>query len=180
MRYYECFFIASEKIWTIDQARDETPIGVWDCRPVVIDRPVRYFIFAEGMRVDFNDCSAAEIITSRRLAFLLKELAPDDIQLVPVEVKGDAGEWWLVHVLTHLDCMDRKHTLFSYEPSRDRKIHGQITGVLKLVVDPERIGDRQIFRAKGWEVDLLVSERVKGAMEKAGVTGAQFRSVSEL
>ncbi|AKJ07745.1 Hypothetical protein AA314_09371 [Archangium gephyra] len=44
-------------------------------------------------------------------------------------------------------------------------------------IDPSKVGDAEIFRPWGWQTIILVSERVKQAMEEAGVTGTRFTEV---
>ncbi len=44
-------------------------------------------------------------------------------------------------------------------------------------IDPAKVGDANIFRTWGWVVTLIVSERVKRAMEAEGITGAKFIEV---
>jgi hypothetical protein len=43
-----------------------------------------------------------------------------------------------------------------------------------LKVDPTKIGDADIFRTWGWEVAIIVSERLKAALEQEGFTGMKF------
>jgi hypothetical protein len=39
------------------------------------------------------------------------------------------------------------------------------------------VGDAQIFRPWGWQVALIVSERVKRTLEEDSVTGVRFKEV---
>ncbi|WP_309891881.1 imm11 family protein [Archangium sp.] len=54
---------------------------------------------------------------------------------------------------------------------------GNYRNVSGLKVDPAKIGGAHIFRPWGWLVVLIVSERVKQALEDEGVTGIQFVEV---
>jgi hypothetical protein len=49
----------------------------------------------------------------------------------------------------------------------------------KLVIDPSRTNDFDIFRLGGCSTYIIVSERLKAAWEKAGVTGATFTPVTD-
>ncbi|EPX60574.1 hypothetical protein D187_001728 [Cystobacter fuscus DSM 2262] len=44
-------------------------------------------------------------------------------------------------------------------------------------IDPSKVGDAEIFRPWGWQTNIIVSERVKRAMEESGMTGARFTEV---
>lgn len=46
-----------------------------------------------------------------------------------------------------------------------------------LKIDPKKIGDASIFRPWGWTGTLIVSERVKQAIEKEGLIGPKFIEV---
>jgi hypothetical protein len=59
------------------------------------------------------------------------------------------------------------------EDERPDKL-GKYRNVVGLKVDPARVGGANIFRPWGWIVVLLVSERVKLALEAEGITGPLF------
>jgi hypothetical protein len=52
---------------------------------------------------------------------------------------------------------------------------GKYQKVMGLKVDPARMGDVSICRPWGWTGAIIVTERVKLAMESAGVIGTDFR-----
>ena len=54
---------------------------------------------------------------------------------------------------------------------------GEYKNVRGLKVDPAKTGEANIFRPWGWTGVLIVSERVKRAMEEEGITGAKFIEV---
>jgi hypothetical protein len=43
-----------------------------------------------------------------------------------------------------------------------------------LRIDPAKVGGAQVFRTWGWRGPIIVSERVKLAMEGEGLTGPEF------
>jgi len=51
------------------------------------------------------------------------------------------------------------------------------TDTRALSVDPDRARGHDLFRAKGWEIALICSEKVKRCLENAGVTGIRFKSI---
>ena len=44
-------------------------------------------------------------------------------------------------------------------------------------IEKYKVGNDEIFRTWGWPVSIIVSERVKQAMEEASVTGTLFTEV---
>jgi hypothetical protein len=54
---------------------------------------------------------------------------------------------------------------------------GEYRNVVGMRIDPSRVGDAEIFRPWGWQTNIIVSERVKRALEESGVTGAGFTEV---
>jgi prolyl-tRNA synthetase len=46
-----------------------------------------------------------------------------------------------------------------------------------LRIDPTKVEGAHIFRPWGWRVALLVSEDVKEALEREGLTGTRFTEV---
>jgi hypothetical protein len=58
-----------------------------------------------------------------------------------------------------------------------------LAGEYRMVVNLKVVGsaipsDAHIFRIKGWLVGLIVSDKVKRAMELAGCLGAKFAEVT--
>nr|WP_146210243.1 DUF1629 domain-containing protein [Vitiosangium sp. GDMCC 1.1324] len=54
---------------------------------------------------------------------------------------------------------------------------GQYFSVYGLRIDPTQVGGVHLFRPWGWEIALIVSESIKEAMQRPGVTGARFEEV---
>ena len=45
-------------------------------------------------------------------------------------------------------------------------------------IDPTKVDDAQVFRSWGWHVALIVSEQIKEALERAGISGMKFTEVT--
>jgi hypothetical protein len=79
-----------------------------------------------------------------------------------------------------IQCIDdaRCEEVLYWLPEDNRPdVVGQYRNVRGLKVDPSKIGDANIFRPWGWQVVLILSERVKQAMEEEGITGTKFLEV---
>ncbi|MFP2908805.1 imm11 family protein [Pyxidicoccus sp. 3LFB2] len=136
-----------------------------------------------GRPLDFSLAGAGLTpVVHARVATIFRELAPNDVQLLPVEVE-DCDEPYFILVATRLvRCIDdrkcaeaRRYTPEDGLPERV----GHYRTVRGLRIDPEKTEGARVFRSWGWPVSLIVSEGIKQALEHAGVTGARFAEVTE-
>jgi hypothetical protein len=108
------------------------------------------------------------------------ELAPNDVQLVPVVVEGQTDEFFILNVTRVVKCIDDKASAevqyWKPEDGRPDKT-GNYRAVHGLRIAPSKVGDAKVFRPWGWLVVLLVSEEIKETLERMGTTGAKFKEV---
>ncbi|MFY0578898.1 hypothetical protein ACN28S_35685 [Cystobacter fuscus] len=117
---------------------------------------------------------------------------------------GDGQELWHGHLTEGLPISVREPLRIGlYAPGRPLDfsttalcvpiIHGKVKELLEqlgldgqmqlfpIAVEgqsaPRKVGDAEIFRPWGWQTNIIVSERVKRAMEESGMTGARFTEV---
>jgi len=122
----------------------------------------------------FSDFDAP-VVDATVLA-LLKELCGRSIQTIPVAVSGHRDRYWMLNVTTVVDCIDESATEIERWTADDEEPErvGQIRGLANLTIDPARAAGAELFRPKGWEIQLLASSRVHDAMTRAKVAGVQF------
>ncbi len=136
-----------------------------------------------GRPLDFSLAGAGLTpVVHARVASIFRELAPDDVQLLPVEVE-DCDEPYFILVATRLvRCIDERRCAevhrYTPEDGLPERV-GQYRTVRGLRIDPEKTDGARVFRSWGWPVSLIVSEGIKQALEHAGVTGARFAEVTE-
>jgi len=114
-----------------------------------------------------------------RVASLLAALAPDDAQLLPVDVEGQPDQYLILVATRLIRCIDEKASrirLWTHEDGLPDMV-GQYASVRDLRIDKARTGSAQVFRLEGWIVSLLVSGEIKDAMERIGATGTRFEEV---
>ncbi|WP_223753630.1 imm11 family protein [Myxococcus sp. RHSTA-1-4] len=135
-----------------------------------------------GRPLDFSLAGAGLTpIVHARVASIFRELAPDDVQLLPVEVE-DCDERYFILVATRLvRCIDERacaeaHRYTEADGLPERV--GHYRTVRGLRIDPEKTDGARVFRSWGWPVSLIVSEGIKEALEHAGITGARFAEVT--
>ncbi|HYO57575.1 imm11 family protein [Archangium sp.] len=149
-------------------------------RVLEIERPIRLSMKPAGIALDFSHAMGIPIVHRRVVALFERLGLQKEVQFIPVEVEGQTEPWFILNALQVIRCIDdaRCEDVFYWqledgEPDRV----GQYRNVRGLKVDPEKIGDANIFRPWGWKVVLIVSERVKQAMEAEGITGMKFIEV---
>ncbi|PTL75918.1 imm11 family protein [Vitiosangium sp. GDMCC 1.1324] len=150
--------------------------------PTRFDGRLRVPIYHPGSALDFSiaDTGGFPVVTEK-VARVLVELAPGDVQLFPVEVESRPEAYFLVNVARLVKCIDDEASTevlyWKPEDGRPEKV-GQYRDVYGMRIDPSQVGDAKIFRPWGWRVALIVAEDVKEALERTGATGLSFREVT--
>jgi hypothetical protein len=134
-----------------------------------------------GHALDFSQTGFSIPVVSDRFVALFQRLGlKDEVQFIEARVQGHAEFYSILNTLRIIRCIDdaRCEEVLYWLPEDERpdKI-GQYRNVRGLKVDPAKVGDANIFRPWGWTGALIVSERVKLAMEGEGLTGPRFTEV---
>ncbi|MFY0528515.1 imm11 family protein [Archangium gephyra] len=187
MRFHELFFDSRiREQWVLaepidGQGEEIDPWQFFSGRPIALSGTPRIPVDAPGRALDFSFTTLSIPIVHARLAPLFERLGlGQQVQLLPVEVTGRTEPYFLVNVLRVLPCIDdaRCERVEYWRPedgAPDRV--GDYRLVRGLRIDPSRAGDSDIFRPRGWNSVLLVSERLKDALEDEQVGGIRFTEV---
>lgn len=184
MQPYFRLTMADEDRWHLEieeHFSDGTPVDIWGysrCLAIDNPKPVPFRIQVEGTRVDYTPTAFLATVVSRRMVEVLERMAPKDIQRIPALVDGKNSEWEVINILSCVDCIDHAASLIQYYPSNHPTNPGEPRGVLRLVLEPSRIGDHHIFHPKDWQVATIVSSVVKTALEEIGSTGIEYIPVT--
>lgn len=134
--------------------------------------PLRVPVYQAGPPLELTDATDAVLVVNGRVAKLIETVAPHDVQLVPVEVEGTSDPHFVVNMLYEPDCIDehrsadaRRYTAEDGYPDRI----GQFKAVGGMKINPSRVGGLHIFRPRGWEVVVIVSDTLAEALRAAGV-----------
>ncbi len=114
-----------------------------------------------------------------RVASMFAELAPDDVQLIPVDVEGQPDQYLILVATCLIRCIDEKASrirLWTHEDGLPDMV-GQYASVRDLRIDKAKVGSAKVFRPEGWTVALIVSGEMKDALERMGATGTRFEEV---
>ncbi|MBJ6765017.1 hypothetical protein JGU66_30000 [Myxococcaceae bacterium JPH2] len=149
--------------------------------PVEVKSRLRVPFYRAGKPLDFSLADAGAIpIVHVQVASLLKEMAPDGVQLFPVDIDQQPEQFCLVNVTRLVKCIDDQASeeveYWMPEDGRPEKT-GKYRAVAGMRIDPSKVGDAKIFRPWGWTIALIVSEEIKTALERIGTTGMKFREV---
>ncbi|RKG70218.1 imm11 family protein [Corallococcus terminator] len=150
--------------------------------PVQVEERLRFPVHHPGTPLEFSETSVgAAPIVHQRVANLFTELAPEDVQVIPVDVDGQTEPYCILVVTKLIQCIDDQQSAeVSYwtpEDGRPEKT-GSYRSVYDMRIDTTKVGDAKVFRTRGWTGVVIVSEDIKDALERAGVTGAQFQEVT--
>ncbi|WIG92921.1 DUF1629 domain-containing protein [Myxococcus sp. SDU36] len=150
-------------------------------QPVRVTGRLTIPVDAPGRRLDF--CMAgigAAPIVHVRVATLFAELAPDDVQLIPVDVQSHPDQYLILVATKRIRCIDDKASeevrYWKPEHGQPERI-GDYKSVMGLRIDTTKVGDAKVFRTEGWDIALIVAEEIKHALERLQATGVKFTPV---
>ncbi|MFL5352776.1 imm11 family protein [Archangium sp.] len=130
-----------------------------------------------GHPLEFTLTGLTVPLVNGRVVSLFERLGLErEVQFIPTRVQGFTEPYFLLNALRVIRCIDdaRCEEVQYWLPEDNRPDkEGQYRVVAGLKVDPEKI-DADVFRPWGWTVILIVSERVKQALESEGITGTRF------
>jgi hypothetical protein len=147
--------------------------------PLRVNGPVRVPFIRPGRALDFCLANTAPVVHTK-VASVLAELAPADVQFIPANVEAHPEQHCLLNVLRIVKCIDdaacAEVNYWTHEDGVPEKT-GRYFSVYGLRIAPLQVGGAQLFRPWGWEVALIVSESIKEAIQRLGATGARFEEV---
>jgi hypothetical protein len=150
-----------------------------DGRPLQVKERLKVPVEEAGRPLDFSEAGLGTPVLHVKVASVFAELAPDDVQLIPVDVEGQPDQYLILVATRLLRCIDEKASrvrLWTHEDGEPDLV-GQYRDVRDLHIIRDQVGKAKVFRPEGWEVALIVSEELKGALERMGATGARFEEV---
>ncbi|MDC0708037.1 hypothetical protein POL68_06100 [Stigmatella sp. ncwal1] len=132
----------------------------------------RAFMFAGIERVP---------VVSEAVANVFRRLAPDDVQLFPIAVEGEAEPFFIVNVVKVVDCIDEvncKEVQHYDDADPFPEYAGEYRWIYGLRIDSAKTQGSLAFRLKRFKTAFIVSEEIKGALEKVGNLGVVLAPVT--
>jgi hypothetical protein len=187
MRYFE--LVDDMRImdrWELDSPLDKEGQEIWHGQfsrgtPLEVRTPASVPLYSPGRALDYTTTALGIPVVHARVKEVFERLQiQEQVQFFPTAIAGQSDSYFLVNVLQVVRCIDdaRCEAVFYYtEEDEEPERVGEYRNVRGLRIDPSQVGDRHIFRPWGWQLAIIVSERVKESLDVAGITGARFRDV---
>jgi hypothetical protein len=132
-----------------------------------------------GIPLDFSLTELATPVVTGRFVSLFEQLElGNEVQFIPAQVEGQTEPYFILNVLHVIRCIDDarcKDVSYWTPEDGEPELVGKYQNVRGLKVDPARMGDVSICRPWGWTGAIIITERIKLAMERAGITGLRLR-----
>ncbi|NMO14256.1 hypothetical protein HPC49_17620 [Pyxidicoccus fallax] len=142
--------------------------------------PLKLPVTVPGKALDFSRAAFAAPVVHARVAAVFSELAPEEVQTLPVEIEGQSEQFFILVATKLIRCIDENATeefeKWTPEDGRPEKV-GKYRDVWGMRIDASQVGDAKVFRAWGWPIVLIVREEIREALERIGATGTTFEEV---
>lgn len=142
---------------------------------------IRIPIKLPGRPLDYSHAAFSIPIVHARVASVFADLAPGEVQLIPVELDAQAEQHFILNATGLRKCIDdaasEEVRYWTPEDGLPEKV-GTYASVSGMRIDPMKVGDARVFRTWGWTVALIVSGDIQEALERQGITGARFTDVT--
>ncbi|MDY7226715.1 imm11 family protein [Hyalangium rubrum] len=154
----------------------------WDFKrgaPVSLEGRLRIPIKIAGRPLDFCEAGVRIPVVHVKVASMLSERAPGDVQLIPADIEGQPDQYLILVATRLIQCIDEKASrilLWTHEDGSPDRV-GQYRDVRDMRIERVKVGNAQVFRPEGWSGTLLISEEIKDALERMGATGTRFEEV---
>jgi hypothetical protein len=150
--------------------------------PVHVEGRLKVGLVRPGKPYDFSPSDRSETpIVHERLAKIFAWCAPDAVQLLPVDIEGQAEPHSLLVATKTVRCIDEsmcvevKH--WTPEDGFESMV-GQYKSSRGVRIDPTKVGRPQVFRPWGWKMAFIVSENIQRELAFSGFTGMDFQEVT--
>lgn len=148
--------------------------------PVQVQSRLRVPLETKGNPLDFTLAGLDTPVVHVKVASIFAEMAPNDVQLIPIDVEGQPEQFSILVATKLIQCIDEKASeevrRWKPEDGRPDKV-GKYRVVAGMRIDPSRVDDAQVFRTWGWSIALIVSAKIKEALERLKATGTRFKEV---
>jgi len=150
-------------------------------RPANISAPLVVEVLSPGKTLDFSITHCKVPVVNKRAADLLGLVCGNQVQLIPVSVRGCSEPYFIANATRTADCVDEQRSegvrVWTAGEGRPDRV-GDYHPFDRLRIDPGRTNGLDIFYPARYTGALIVSERLKRAMEEARLEGPQFDPVT--
>jgi hypothetical protein len=152
--------------WHLAMPRDRQGLKVDDGQfrlgvPVLLNERLRIPVEITGTPLDFTEAGIMIPVVLVRVASMFAELAPEDVQLIPVDVEGQPDQYLILVATRLIRCIDEQASriqLWTQENGIPDMV-GQYFSVRDLRIDKAKVGSAQVFRCEGGQARCSSLER---------------------
>jgi len=145
-------------------------------RPYLGTPPCSMKIYQAGIPVEVSFGRSNVPVVSDAARFAIESVATQDCEFFPIDLPGTGKRWHILNAISLVDCFDVDRSVF--EEATGEGDEREYDSVWKVVIDPVRAAGHDLFRIRGYDLDLIVSERVKVAIESLPRHGVCFTRVT--
>lgn len=164
-----------------DKGEDVVPWRLMQGVAVKLSGPWSLALMRQGHALDFSLTGRHLAVVSQSFVAVLERLGiQDEVQFIPARVEGHLETYFVLNPLRVIRCIDesRCEEIELREPDpNEPELADQYQYVRGLRIDPTAVGNVDIFRPARWQIDIVVSERVKLAIEEEDLVGPVFTEV---
>jgi len=141
--------------------------------------PFRVPLDKNGKAVQFILAAFDMPIISQRVGELLTDMSSGEIQRFPIIIEPSIHGYEILNVTSTIDCLDENISeIMKWTPEDCRPDQvGKYRMVTNITIDPSRTDNKHLFRVRGWEIALIVSEKIVRALESFSDLAIVFQPV---
>ncbi|RYZ15592.1 MAG: hypothetical protein EOO70_06475 [Myxococcaceae bacterium] len=120
-------------------------------------------------------------IVSEAVANVFRTFASGDVQLIPMTIAGQPGQYLVVNATRVVDAIDEARCREVHHHDEDDPspfYEGEYRWIYGLRIAPSKTEGAQVFRLKKFKTAFIVSEDIKNALEGVGNLGVSFERVT--
>ncbi|WP_225413317.1 imm11 family protein [Stigmatella hybrida] len=170
--------------WHLAMPRDRQGVKVDDGQfrlglPVSTTGRLRIPVEVAGKPLDYTEAGIMIPVVHVRVASMFAELAPDDAQLIPIDVEGQSDQYLILVATRLINCIDENASQFDRWTPEEGVLHRlrRYSIMYELHIDKAKVGSAKVLRCEGWTGPLIISGEIKDALERMGATGTRFEEV---
>ena len=138
-----------------------------------------YFNPMDGDRfTDYLANNLGWFIVSKKLKDTISKLGVERVQYLPVNIvdlerNSSINEYYVANVLEVADALNLENSDYSVMDLEGEKIYS----IRKYAVTKDKINNSDMFKLKGDEIPLFVSENFRKSVEESNITGCEFLEI---
>lgn len=130
-----------------------------------------------GEPLDFTFAGFEMPVVRSEVCDIFEKFSKNDIQRIPVIIGDNTVEGFeILNILTQIDCVDEKRSEYEKWKKSDHRsdLAGEYRSFTLLKIDPDAVQGKNIFRIKKWEIEIIISDQLRLALESHGVNGVSY------